>query len=498
MSGIILSGDASHVTAPLGATISALANNGSGAVRATTSAPHLFATADVVQVDTPIIAGTFTITVIDATHFDLVGSTYSSTAVGIATDLSLTPQFQAPVDGDTGSLQLSGLLSSLQALADRDQYLARALQRCEEPPPQNLTRAGAPATASGVGGDTVTAMAWDPNLSQWLMGTTNSGGGCSLLVGYGKDVDLLGSWKQVGGGTISSTNTPVVKCVAAHPVTAGTFIAVAAQGGASPYTDLLIRSSVANASWTTKRTITGSGTFWTDARIITFAGRTIIACGTTITADVLFTSSSDGFTTSLDTTPAGTIPYWRLAASGNVCLAVPYFQVTFGAAQQAFSWTTPDGINWTRNTLAFLGAHDQCVGVIWDPLRSVFVMAVQTAINSGVTCAFYTSPDGAAWTLQNVGPNLVAIADMGVIGSYYVCSELDVGDAGPSQTMWSSDGGLTWFFGQPGFSSNVGVANFFRYAAPQYASPPSPIGLAYFNTLFFRFSPLVGRPTHHL
>jgi hypothetical protein len=60
--------------------ISAIANNGSGLVRVTRAA-HGFATNDVVTVadvsGVPGANGTFTITVIDANSFDLVGSTFS-------------------------------------------------------------------------------------------------------------------------------------------------------------------------------------------------------------------------------------------------------------------------------------------------------------------------------------------------------------------------------------------------------------------------------------
>jgi len=106
----VLTGSASNVTTPLVARIIALANNGSGAIRATTVAPHLFGSGDSVAVavtssGTPVVVGTFTIAVIDSTHFDLVGSTYTATGVGNASDLSLTPQIQVPTDGDTFSLR---------------------------------------------------------------------------------------------------------------------------------------------------------------------------------------------------------------------------------------------------------------------------------------------------------------------------------------------------------------------------------------------------------
>ncbi len=119
----ILNGDSSHITTPLVRTVTALSSGGGGAVRVTTSAPHLFGPNDNVAIATAVISGTFRIAIIDPTHVDLVGTVYTSTSTGTASDLSLTPQVQVPTDGDTFSAQLSGLLSAQQALLDRDQFL---------------------------------------------------------------------------------------------------------------------------------------------------------------------------------------------------------------------------------------------------------------------------------------------------------------------------------------------------------------------------------------
>ena len=144
---LILNGNPANVTTPLVATVTSLSNNGSGAVRVTTSAPHLFGNGDLVQVVASPILGNFTIAVIGSNTFDLPGSVYTTTGTGTATDLSLTPQIQVPTDGDPASLQLSGMLSSLQALADRDQYLARLVQ----PNGYSMVLMGGPATTGGLG-----------------------------------------------------------------------------------------------------------------------------------------------------------------------------------------------------------------------------------------------------------------------------------------------------------------------------------------------------------
>ena len=83
----VLSGDADNVTTPLAATISGMANNGSGAIRVLTAAPHHYATGDFVHIVTitTVIDTYYSITVIDANHFDLVGSTFTGTGTGTGT-----------------------------------------------------------------------------------------------------------------------------------------------------------------------------------------------------------------------------------------------------------------------------------------------------------------------------------------------------------------------------------------------------------------------------
>lgn len=123
----VMQDTAANSTTPLAATVVGIADNGSGEMRVQTSAPHLFGQNDFVQLSVTIAAvltaAYGTIVVIDSTHFDVLGSTFTATGTGTAFDLSLTPQILVPTDGDTGSLQLSGMLSALRGLADRTQAL---------------------------------------------------------------------------------------------------------------------------------------------------------------------------------------------------------------------------------------------------------------------------------------------------------------------------------------------------------------------------------------
>lgn len=124
----IYSGNPANVSNSLTRTITGCANNGSGLIRVTTSTSHLFSGFDVVIISgvtgTIEANGTWSITVIDATHFDLVASTFTNAYVsgGSAVDSSLTPAATLPLDGEQCTAET--ILAALQLLLDRTQFLA--------------------------------------------------------------------------------------------------------------------------------------------------------------------------------------------------------------------------------------------------------------------------------------------------------------------------------------------------------------------------------------
>lgn len=123
------------ITGDSGAAYNGISRLISGATNAspiviTTSTAHFFATGDSVLI-TDVEGNTaandlWKITKISSTTFSLDGSTGSGayTSGGTAVDLSLTPQFQAPADGD--NLDAASVNSAFEALADRTQFLALA------------------------------------------------------------------------------------------------------------------------------------------------------------------------------------------------------------------------------------------------------------------------------------------------------------------------------------------------------------------------------------
>lgn len=121
------SGNPANITTPLNRTIVDCTSGAGGLVMVETSASHLFATYDYVTISgvlgTTEANGTNQIEVVDATNFLLVGvpfvTAYSSG--GSVDDISLTPYFQIPDDGESGTAQ--SIEASIQMLADRSQFI---------------------------------------------------------------------------------------------------------------------------------------------------------------------------------------------------------------------------------------------------------------------------------------------------------------------------------------------------------------------------------------
>lgn len=193
----VISGNAANITTPLTRTVTGAVTAG-GLIKLTTSVAHLFATSDIVTVQSvggvPAANGTWAITVVDSTHFTLDGSTFAGvyTSGGTATDYSLTPAFDIIADGE--SLTADSFAVSFQALADRTQYLATLLRRTASvitiaPTPFNISYAG-----------------------DWLIGDDGTGAGAGHLLvkavpnDNGLFIELTPYLVGHGGRTLASCN----------------------------------------------------------------------------------------------------------------------------------------------------------------------------------------------------------------------------------------------------------------------------------------------------
>ncbi len=122
-----ITGDPANITTPLSSAIISCSSGAGGLVLVGTSTAHQFATDDYVTI-TGVLGTTEAntgakIEVISSTTFLLDGvpfiNAYSSG--GTATDVSLTPYFQVPDNGEAGTVD--SILAAIETLADRTQYL---------------------------------------------------------------------------------------------------------------------------------------------------------------------------------------------------------------------------------------------------------------------------------------------------------------------------------------------------------------------------------------
>lgn len=120
------SGNPGNITTKLSRTVTSAASGAGGLILIGTSGAHDFATYDYVHVfgvtGTTEANTTTSIQVIDSTHFLLDGTVFVNpySTGGTVEDLSLTPYFQLPDDGEAGTAQ--SIETAIQALADRSQF----------------------------------------------------------------------------------------------------------------------------------------------------------------------------------------------------------------------------------------------------------------------------------------------------------------------------------------------------------------------------------------
>jgi hypothetical protein len=233
-------GLATNVTSPLTASIN-------GATSATpiviqTAAPHNFQTGDQIIISGVLWGGglfpvntprsnPWTITVVDATHFSLNGSTNPGNAyagAGLATDLSATPATTIPSDGDNRNaasvnVPLETALDRTQFIVPRlgryrflDQYLFRALDDTFASY-ATMTPSAAPGTATITGASntspiviTATAHGFttgDNIAIASVTGNTAANGTWIITVLTANTFSLTGPTVSVGNGVFGGVPT---------------------------------------------------------------------------------------------------------------------------------------------------------------------------------------------------------------------------------------------------------------------------------------------------
>jgi hypothetical protein len=394
---LVLQGTSANSTSPITRTVSALTNN-AGVAEVTTTAPHLFGNGDTVETYLNLAgfyASTWTITVIDSTHFLLNGSTYSATATGTVVDLSLTPQIKVPTDGDSGSMQLSGMLSALQGILDRTEYLqseivaANASVFALDLPARNWWLTQSAAALSLLGSPAV--VVWDASAVtganaapfSWLMFAYNSGGGGTVVP---ISSDGTGDYTSYTG--FSLTAPPIDATV---DLASGIVMVATNVGGTT-----LSFASTAGTNLDTfgGGTSTGSQAVsgLSDVRVAAIAGKFILAAGSsTATAATLFYLAAGSAPPLTSALTGLTVSKWILKSNGTTVLAIP----SIGGASSVYS--TTNGTSWTSSALP--------IGSL-TPLDLAWSEALQLWLLSTNASQFYTSPDGVTWTSTGPSPTL--------------------------------------------------------------------------------------------
>jgi hypothetical protein len=437
MAGTILTGNPSNITTSLSATITALANNGSGAVRATTSAPHLFGNGDTCLIFAGPITGEWAITVIDSTHFDLVGSTFTSTATGTAIDLALTPQIQVPVDGDTQSAQLSGLVSGFQGVLDRTQYLqenaiaalypttrAQYSQASVWSPPQLVSTTWANFSQDvGSGGPE-----WDPVNHQWLQP-------CAIISGTSVTAAHVfcsydgwdSNWRSVYSGNALNLSGATASVVTAgkDPGDSTTFyMAVIVAGAVTLY-------RTHSGNW--QNVYSDSSHTYTDAKWVGLQGYETAFIGSTATAGTILQYSNTQFgsatTVAVGTLIGGAVAQWLVRSNGVMGIAVPQAQAMSSFAA-SFVLTSTDGHTWVdqngSGVSSVLLSTDEVIGLDWNADYQMWVMAVLT---SAVKVKFLVSADGINWANQGVALSTLSdVEDIAAVGGVYTAVSGEAAD----------------------------------------------------------------------
>ena len=446
----VLTGNFANVTSPLSATVTALANNGSGAARATTSSPHLFGTSDVVNINAPPIIGTYPITVIDSTHFDLIGSTYTATGTGTVTDTSITPQVQVPTDGDTFSAQLSGLLSSFQALLDRTQYLqlqfagvsssSTALQTAQVASNWSVPSV-VDISATYVQGNLYGGPEWDTAGLQWMVPAIKAGTTSVQIYVSSDGLDTAGgTWERLGALDLVSFGAGPTQVSAGYDPNNAAIKYMASVGPFSGGVGGVISRGSAG-SWSGGSTL-GTHSV-TDIQCSAFGSYAIFAVGSASAGDVEFVYTNNSGVSYSTSAVGQAVSYWILRQNGTVWIAAPRDQ-TFATP---FVYTSTDGHTFVQQTAGFGGnlvATDSIVGLDWgsDAIGPCWIMAVH---RSGSAVKFLRSTDGINWTMQNTG-----VGAMNNLRSLAAVGRAWIGVVVPSSTIpafivYSSDGGVTWY-----------------------------------------------------
>lgn len=302
---------------------------------------------------------------------------------------------------------------------------------------------------------------WDPLRRRWILALWGTAAQPLALWfdGYGADDGLVASWTALSSGA-PAINGDVMwpAAVAADGTHANRwYTAIVHSGVTTPGVFLYYLTSTTGA-WTLGNSFTGAA--YTGAELCYHSSSdTIVAAiaGTASANSGLAYSTNQGVAwTSVNFGTLGVaVAAWLLKSNGAQIIAMPI-------GGNAGYFTSADGHTWTTQVSSgFLGTHDQTYGLAWgyDSTGPCWLLAVNQ--NTNLTphgLAFYRSADGVNWTLSSTLTNFSnaqLFSDLAFVNGAFVCALQDYSNQGPSQTIFSTDGGVTWYYAPANFASNT-------------------------------------------
>lgn len=354
-------------------------------------------------------------------------------------------------------------------------------------------------TASGSGGFAALqqgAGAWGPLRSTFFLLAVTPSGTPLVQVWYTYGLDPGGDntntvWAQFGPNLLT-TDGWLFSAVAEDPVAEG-FCWIAGTDNVATHNAVHVHYTD-GASWTLAVNLTSTGYYY-GVEIATLNGLTVI--GVAGTGDCrLMSRNRTGWDT--DFVPAITMAAgstWLLKANGTQMVAIP------SSVGVTSVYQSTDGATWTTSTnlttaLGGSAATSTVVGLAWsrDAGGPCWIAAIQPASGPPV---FARSPDGLVWSMQSGGMTATpTIVDMAAVGDCLCATLADTtptggNPPGGSGSIFSVDGGVTWYQTQAWFSFNATLITT-AYSRARIVS--SGLGFLMLNTYFCRFSSLIGLP----
>jgi hypothetical protein len=330
--------------------------------------------------------------------------------------------------------------------------------------PSGILATGAPGMGAAV---------WDGINQVWLVSQfDNAGPTVSLFSGLGEDGFLVTGARyvnnQVGWGVIgnqfSVSGATPYNIVGITPDPGGGWHIFAIDGTGDMRA---FYTATASGTWGATRTL-ASATGTVNVEALWFGSKVLYAVASSagaINAGISYTSNQgSSWVDTLTYNTIGCNTRWLFKTNGQQVIAIPATTVT--STFQYF--TSSDGATWSlRNPGGVVNLHDQPAGLAWgqDAAGPCWFLAVnKTVTSSPTTCAIYRSSDGVSWTLAGIVPQ----------GGYSVVpgpTSLNVYDLaalgsllvatvteGPGTTnrlICSTDGGQNWRYAPAVLAANI-------------------------------------------